>query len=80
MIYTARVLLQLSSDVHRFLAPYLDEQRALLVATADDHPQALAVISDPALRQRLGAVHAEAPTLWSRTPPGVPSAVLNGVL
>lgn len=63
MIYTARVLPETSGDVHRFLAAYLDQQRGLLAATTDDHPQALALIADSGLRQRLHTIHAEALSL-----------------
>ncbi|MFD5030020.1 HEXXH motif-containing putative peptide modification protein [Streptomyces sp. NPDC058405] len=63
MIYTARVLPQTSGAVHHFLTAYLDQQRVLLAATTDDHPQALALIADPELRQRLHAVHTEALSL-----------------
>ncbi|MEU9059125.1 HEXXH motif-containing putative peptide modification protein [Streptomyces sp. NPDC048430] len=63
MIYTARVLPQTSGPVHRFLAAYLDQQRELLAATADVHPQALTLVGDADLRQRLGHVHTEALTL-----------------
>lgn len=63
MIYTARVLPETSGAVHHFLTAYLDQQRALLAATTDDHPEALALITDPELRRRLHAVHAEALSL-----------------
>lgn len=49
-----------SGAVHRFLTAYLDQQRDLLAATTDDHPHALALITEPELRQRLHAVYAEA--------------------
>ena len=62
MIYTARILSETSGAVHRFLTAYLDQQRVLLAAT-DDHPRALALITDPELRQRLHAVYAEALSL-----------------
>lgn len=63
MIYTARVLPRTSGPVHRFLAAYLNQQRALLAATADVHSQALTLIGDADLRQRLGQVHTVALTL-----------------
>ncbi|MGW5096304.1 aKG-HExxH-type peptide beta-hydroxylase [Streptomyces nodosus] len=63
MIYTARTLPGTSGAVHHFLAAYLDQQRDLLAATTDDHPQALALITDTELRQCLATVHAEALSL-----------------
>ncbi|MFJ9239713.1 aKG-HExxH-type peptide beta-hydroxylase [Streptomyces anulatus] len=60
MIYTARVLPDTYGRAHKFLAAYLGQQRGLLAATAEDHTRALALITDPALRQRLHAVHKEA--------------------
>ncbi|TQE29126.1 HEXXH motif domain-containing protein [Streptomyces ipomoeae] len=60
MIYTTRVLEETTGDLHRFLAAYLDQQRGLLSTTADDHADALSLVSDPGLRQRLHAVHQEA--------------------
>ncbi|MFD5470949.1 aKG-HExxH-type peptide beta-hydroxylase [Streptomyces sp. NPDC127105] len=63
MIYTARVLEETTGDLHRFLVAYLDQQRCLLSTTADDHADALSLVSDPGLRQRLHAVHQEALSL-----------------
>ncbi|MBH1937467.1 hypothetical protein I5Q34_24890 [Streptomyces sp. AV19] len=60
MLYTSAVLERRSGDVRRFLGAYLDEQRGLLAPTADDHAQALALVPDAGLRERLRAVHREA--------------------
>ncbi|MFF9555658.1 aKG-HExxH-type peptide beta-hydroxylase [Streptomyces albus] len=60
MLYTAAVLPHCSGDVRRFLRTYLDEQRALLAPTADDHASALSLVADAGLRDRLRAVHQEA--------------------
>ncbi|WP_143660270.1 HEXXH motif-containing putative peptide modification protein [Streptomyces sp. t99] len=60
MIYTARVLRDTAGPTRDFLAAYLEQQRGLLAATAEDHPRALALITDAGLRERLRAVHAEA--------------------
>ncbi|MFF3015906.1 aKG-HExxH-type peptide beta-hydroxylase [Streptomyces sp. NPDC057939] len=63
MIYTARALEHAEGDVRRFLAAYLDQQRAQLAATAADHPRALELVSDEDLRERLATVHQQALTL-----------------
>ncbi|MEU8132160.1 aKG-HExxH-type peptide beta-hydroxylase [Streptodolium elevatio] len=63
MIYAARVLGETDSDVHRFLAAYLDQQRRRLAQTIDDHARALALVTDTELRHRLAAVYREALTL-----------------
>ncbi|MFE9970162.1 HEXXH motif-containing putative peptide modification protein [Streptomyces hirsutus] len=63
MIYTARILPETHGDVRRFLASYLDQQRRLLATTADDHRNALGLITHPALRQHLQNVHTEALSL-----------------
>lgn len=63
MIYAARVLPETSGDLYRFLTAYLDQQRGLLATTAADHDRALALINDPALRERLRSVHREALSL-----------------
>ncbi|WP_330321468.1 HEXXH motif-containing putative peptide modification protein (plasmid) [Streptomyces clavifer] len=60
MIYTTRVLPDTDGPTHDFLAAYLEQQRGLLAATAEDHTRALALITDPTLRQRLHTVHDEA--------------------
>ncbi|MER6103658.1 HEXXH motif-containing putative peptide modification protein [Streptomyces sp. NPDC001832] len=60
MIYTARVLPDTDGPTHDFLAAYLEQQRGLLATTAEDHPRALALITDPTLRQHLRSVHDEA--------------------
>ena len=60
MLYTAAVLPRCSGDARRFLRTYLDEQRALLAPTADDHASALSLVADAGLRDRLRAVHQEA--------------------
>lgn len=57
MIYTARILDQISGPVGAFLAAYLDQQRDLLAATDDDHAHALALIRDDEVRHRLRHVH-----------------------
>ncbi|MEU1358774.1 HEXXH motif-containing putative peptide modification protein [Micromonospora zamorensis] len=63
MIYTARVLPQTSGELHRFLTVYLEQQRGLLATTAADHDRALALITDPTLRERLRSAHREALSL-----------------
>lgn len=63
MIYTARVLPETSGDLYRFLTAYLEQQRGLLATTAADHDRALALITDPTLRERLRSVHREALSL-----------------
>ncbi|MFF2226947.1 HEXXH motif-containing putative peptide modification protein [Streptomyces globisporus] len=63
MIYTANILDQdseLSAAGRDFLTRYLDLQRRFLAPTADTHPQALTLIPDPDLRERLRHVHAQA--------------------
>lgn len=63
MIYTARILDrddQLTAPGRDFLSRYLDLQRRFLGPTADTHPQALALIPDPELRERLRRIHAHA--------------------
>ncbi|MCX4751180.1 HEXXH motif-containing putative peptide modification protein [Kitasatospora sp. NBC_01287] len=63
MLYTARVLEHTEGDVQRFLTAYLDQQRGHLATTAADHPRALELVGDEALRERLAAVHRQALTL-----------------
>ncbi|MEU8408023.1 HEXXH motif-containing putative peptide modification protein [Micromonospora sp. NPDC048842] len=63
MIYTARVLPGTSGDLYRFMTAYLEQQRGLLATTAADHDRALALITDPTLRERLRSVHREALSL-----------------
>ncbi|KNB53261.1 hypothetical protein AC230_06540 [Streptomyces caatingaensis] len=60
MLYTSAVLERLTGDVRRFLGAYLDEQRRLLAPTAGDHAEALTLVPDAGLRERLRAVHREA--------------------
>lgn len=60
MLFTSAVLEHCSGDVQRFMRTYLDEQRALLAPTADDHAAALSLVPDSGLRDRLRTVHQEA--------------------
>jgi hypothetical protein len=60
MLYTAFILDQCSGDTRRFLRTYLDEQRALISHTGDDHAAALSLVPDDGLRERLRTVHQEA--------------------
>lgn len=60
MIYTTRILPDTDGPTHDFLAAYLEQQRDLLATTAEEHTRALALITDPTLRQRLRTVHDEA--------------------
>ncbi len=57
MIFTARVLDELSDPVRAFMTAYLVQQRDLLAATDGDHARALALLPDDDLRQRLHHVH-----------------------
>ncbi|MGH8929911.1 MAG: aKG-HExxH-type peptide beta-hydroxylase [Egibacteraceae bacterium] len=63
MIYTARVLGELSGPVRAFLATYLAQQRDLLAATDGDHTRALALVPDEDLRRRLQQAHRTARAL-----------------
>lgn len=63
MIYTSRALPHTSGDLREFLTSYLDQQRPLLAATANDHPRALDLIPHADLRQRLRAIYDEALSL-----------------
>jgi HEXXH motif-containing protein len=60
MIYTARILDSTTGDRQRFLAAYRNQQRDLLAGTAEAHAQALTLVSDTDLRNRLHAIHQEA--------------------
>jgi hypothetical protein len=60
MIYTSRVLGSAEGTIARFLTGYLDQQRRLLAATIHDHAQALALVDDVGLRDRLHTVYQEA--------------------
>ncbi|MER7702349.1 HEXXH motif-containing putative peptide modification protein [Kitasatospora sp. NPDC097605] len=63
MLYTARALEHTDGAVRRFLAAHLDQQRVQLASTIANHPRALELVSDEALRERLAAVHRQALTL-----------------
>jgi hypothetical protein len=63
VLYTASVLDQTRGDLRRYLTAYLDKQRRLLADTADDHQQALQLITDPELRERLHSAHQQALSL-----------------
>ncbi|MFF4181271.1 aKG-HExxH-type peptide beta-hydroxylase [Streptomyces sp. NPDC001750] len=63
MIYTARILPDTAGPTRDLLAAYLEQQRRLLTTTAEDHTRALALITDPTLRQRLRTIHDKALTL-----------------
>ncbi|MDT0453764.1 aKG-HExxH-type peptide beta-hydroxylase [Streptomyces hesseae] len=65
MIYAARVLdnARTAPEIRRFLAAYLDYQRARLTTTGESHARALNLVTDAELRHRLRSAHQEASAL-----------------
>ncbi|MCP2337544.1 aKG-HExxH-type peptide beta-hydroxylase [Actinomadura rupiterrae] len=56
MIYCARILPTVQPPVHAFLAAYLSQQNALLQTAVPDHQEALKLIPQGPLRERLRTV------------------------
>ncbi|MBT0774154.1 hypothetical protein KIH74_34735 [Kineosporia sp. J2-2] len=63
MIYSAWARDKAEPEIAEFLTTYLNKQRPLLAETSADHQQAMKLIPDQGLRERLIAVYEQALTL-----------------